>query len=576
MAEDVLAAPPPSPFQTMADNFNKLTPRQRMAGAVALALAVALLVGVWLWSRQPQYSVLFSNLAEKDGGAIVTSLQAQNVPYRVEANGATILVPSDRANELRLLLASQGLPKGGLVGFELMEGQKLGISQFHEQINYQRGLEGELARTIQSLAAVGGARVHLAIPKQTAFLRDEEKPTASVVVNLHPGRNLEPAQVAGIVHLVSSSVPKLAAEAVSVIDQRGNLLTQKRDARLAALDPTQLQYVEEVEAAYIKRVQNILMPLLGEPNFRVQVAADVDFDATEQTSETYGPNPPPNTAIRSQQTVDNQTNQPPAAGVPGALSNQPPVPATAPITTPQVPPGSASGPVPLTTNKSATTNYELDKTIQHVRRSLGNVKRLSVAVVVNHKSERNPRGDVQMTPLPEAELQRITALVREAVGFSEQRGDTLNVANAAFTEAPGPEVITISWWKDPEILALLKEAARWLVLLGVIAFVAFGVLRPLLRTVMPVPTKEEEEAEAEREAAAAAAAAAAEAAGAEGETKEPGEDDIPPEVLEAELAKMSFEKKVARARDIAAKDPRIVAQLIKTWLNGGAGAEERR
>ena len=294
-----------------------------------------MLAGVWSWSQTPNYTVLFSNLGEKDGGAVIAALGAQNIPYKVEQGGATIMVPGDKANELRLQLASQGLPKGGIVGFELMDVQKLGMSQFNEQITYQRGLEGELARTIQSISSVSSARVHLAIPKQTAFLRDEEKPTASVVLTLYSGRTLEPSQVAGIVNLVASSVPKLSPDQVSIIDQQGNLLARKRDARMGGLDATQLEYVRHVEKSYMDRIQNILLPLLGEGNFRAQVAADVDFDSTEQTSEVYKPNPTPTTAIRSQQTSDNTTNQPQPVGVPGALTNQPPAPATAPITTPQ-------------------------------------------------------------------------------------------------------------------------------------------------------------------------------------------------------------------------------------------------
>lgn len=563
--ENVATAPAPSPLQVIADNFNNMTPRQKMAGAVVLALSVAILVGVWLWSRQPEYSVLFSNIAEKDGGAILTVLQQQNVPYKVENGGGTILVPAGRANELRLTLASQGLPKGGLVGFELMETQKIGLSQFHEQINYQRALEGELARTIQSLAAVSGARVHLAIPKQSAFLREEQKPTASVVVALQPGRRLEPAQVAGIVHLVSSSVPQLPSSQVSVIDQNGNLLTTARDPRNPGLDSTQLTYVENVEQSYIRRIETILEPVLGPGNFRAQVTADVDFDATEQTSETYKPNPQPNTAIRSEQTNEARTNQPPATGVPGALSNQPPVPATAPITSPNVPGASASEPAALNSNRSATINYELDKTVQHVKRSLGQVKRLSVAVVVNYKAEKDARGTARPVALSEEEMKRVDALVREAVGFSQQRGDTLNLANTAFAEALVEPVAALPVWKDPEILAMAKEAARWLVLLLVLLVVWRGVVRPLMGAVLPPKVEAEEE-----EAPVLTPAEQLE------EAKEGGMEDIPPEVLEAELAKMSFEKKVARAREIALKDPKLVAQMMKEWLSGESKSGEGR
>jgi flagellar M-ring protein FliF len=566
MADEAEASPSPpsSPVQVVIANFNNLSPKQKMAGGAALALAIALLVGVWLWTQQPEYSVLFSNIDEKDGGAIITALQQQNIPFRVDNGGATILVPSQRANELRLTMASQGLPRGGSIGFELLDNEKLGQSQFHEQVNYQRALEGELARTIQSIGSVAGARVHLAIPKQTAFLRDEQKPTASVVLALRPGRKLEPAQVAGIVNLVAASVPELPPDQVSVIDQNGNLLARPPKNNGAQLDDTQLDYVHNVEAGYIDRIQTILTPMLGSNNFRAQVMADVDFDNAEQTSETYKPNPAPNTAIRSQQTAENISNNPGPAGVPGALSNQPPVPATAPITNPAVPasaPQSGPAAVPLNSSKTATTNYELDKTVQHVKRAVGQVKRLSVALVVNHRAEKDAKGNVKPVALTEDEVQKITAIVREAVGYDEKRGDTINVTNTAFTEDAKAEDLALPWYKDPEIIAMLKEGARWLALALVVLIVYKKVIKPLLKSVAPPepekPDEEDENVEPDM---------------ANAEEGEAGDGlDIPPEVLELELAKMSYEKKLTRARDLAQKDPRAVAQLIKEWLGGGGG-----
>lgn len=564
-AEDALPQPAGSPLAAIADNLAKLTAQQKIAAGVLLAVVIAMLAGMWMWSSQPSYSVLFSNIAEKDGGAIITALQQQNVPYKVENGGSTILVPGTRANELRLLLASQGLPKGGLVGFELLETQKIGVSQFNEQINYQRGLEGELARTIQSLAAVTGARVHLAIPKQSAFLRDGQKPTASVVVNLTPGRRLEPQQVAGILHLVAASVPELVTSQVSILDQNGNLLTRAGNGRASGLDSSQLGYVEEVESSFIKRIESILIPILGPGNFRAQVTADIDFDATEQTSETYKPNPPPNTAIRSQQMAENLSAQPPAVGVPGALSNQPPVPASAPLTTPPVPgQQTAEGNSPLNTNKSSTVNYEVDKTVQHVKRAMGSVKRLSVAMVVNNKVEKNAKGEVKSSARSDDEMKKINDLVREAVGLNQTRGDTLNLVNTAFAEAAREEVADTPIWQNAEAQAYGKEALRWLILAGVLLFVFRSVIRPLLGTVMP-PKPAESEAATDSPTTAASMAAALEA-------EQNADADIPPEVLEAELAKMSFEKKVARAKEIAEKEPKMVAQMLKDWLGGGAGS----
>jgi len=560
-------APPASLLDTVRENFNRLTPRQKVAGAVAIALCVAIFVGVWSWSKQPNYAVLFSGLSEKDGGAIISALQTQNVPYKVAENTGAILVPSQQVGELRLKMATQGLPRGGNVGFELMENERMGVSQFHEQVNYQRALEGELGRTIGSLTQVETARVHLAIPKQTAFLRDEQKPTASVVLGLYPGRVLDAGQVAGIVHLVSSSVPQLTADAVSIIDQNGKLLTTKPDPlRMAGLDPTQLEYVHEVESRYSKRINDILEPVVGSGNMRAQVTADVDFDQQEQTAETYRPNPAPEQAIRSQQISENsQTNGP--GGVPGALSNQPPVPATAPITAPSV--GAPSPSNPATTSRNSTTNYELDKTVQHVKKSLGQVKRLSVAVVVNYRTERDKKGNVHTVPLSDNELKQLNDLVREAVGYSQQRGDTVNVANAPFTQVTKTDEEQV-WWKDPENQALAREAGRYLLFFLLALVIWFAVLRPLVRTVAPPPPKPEPEPE----------------------TLGPSEDDedvlvslsqnpddpdadlLPPEVRIEEIARMSFERKLAKAREIAVKNPKVIATLLKEWM--GTNGIDRR
>ncbi|NTV09359.1 MAG: flagellar M-ring protein FliF [Zoogloea sp.] len=566
MAAEAAAAPAPSPLQQVLENIRKLSQRQKIAGAVALALGIALIVGVLLWSRQPDYVVLFSNLSEKDGGTVVTSLQQQNVPYKFSEGGGAILVPSTMVHDLRLRLAAQGIPKGGSVGFELLENQKLGLSQFNEQINYQRALEGELARTIQSISSVAGARVHLAIPKQTAFLRDEQKPTASVLVNLHPGRSLEPAQVAGIVHLVASSVPQLANENVSIIDQNGNLLTQMNNPlRMAGLDPTQLSYVKELEGSYAQRIDTILTPLLGEGNFRAQVTADVDFNQTEQTAETYRPNPAPEQAIRSQQSNETTTREAQASGVPGALTNQPPVPATAPLTTPPVA-GAAGGQnsqPPTSATKSGTTNYELDKTIEHVKKSLGQVKRLSVAVLVNHKVERDKDGKPKTTPLTDAELQRIENLVREAVGYNKDRGDTLNVASSPFVAAEKEAPPETPFWKDPDNVSLGKDLIKYLVIAGVLAFVAFGIVRPLLKTVMP-PEEAEEEDEEEGEEGDGTHATRHHAAGSD----EEGEVAISPEAA----ARMAFEEKLEKAHQLAKENPKLLANLIKEWM----GVNEQR
>ena len=538
------------PAQQALQRFNELSQRQRLAAGAAVAIAIAMLVGVWLWSRAPDYAVLFSNFDERDGGAIVTALQQQNVPYKFSPAGNAILIPSGMVHDVRLRLAAQGLPKGGLVGFELMENQKLGVSQFHEQVNFQRALEGELARTIQAIASVSSARVHLAIPKQSGFLRDEQKPTASVMVNLYPGRTMDSAQVAGIVHLVASSVPQLANDHVSVIDQNGTLLTNRPDPlRNAGLDATQLSYVREVESGYIRRIETILTPIVGQDNFKAQVTADVDFDQVEATAETFKPNPSPDQAIRSQQINEQGLREPVAQGVPGALSNQPPVPATAPITSPPVAAGGAPGgpATPVTGNRAATINYELDRTIQHTKQALGQVKRLSVAVVVNHRNETLPNGETRPEALSDDEIARITSLVREAMGFNPARGDSLNVSSAPFAASRSEALAQVPVWKDPEMVDLGKEVLKYVVILVALAFVYFGVVRPLLRTVAPPPPP----------------------------APAPEEEDEDAVVSLSHLEPANtFDGKLARAKELATSDPRVVANLIKEWM--GVNEEGKR
>lgn len=527
-------------------DFSRMSNSQKLGTLVALAMAIALFVGGFLWASEPPYGVVFANLSEKDGGQIVAALEQQNVPYKIGGGGTAIMVPADRVHDVRLRLASQGLPKGGLVGFEVMDTQKLGVSQFAEQINYQRALEGELARSIQSLGAVKGARVHLAIPKQTAFLRDEQKPTASVLVALHPGRRLDPAQVAGIVHLVSSSVPRLTTSGVSVIDQDGNLISEAGDAgKLAGLDPSQIKYVRDIEQEYKRRVESILAPIVGATNVRAQVTADIDFTQTEQVAESYKPNPNPQSAIRSQQTAETGSNTGAnAAGVPGALSNQPPVPATAPITNPPVAGSASAGnnQAPTNFSKNATFNYEVDKTVLHTKGSPGAVRRLAVAVVINHKFDPAKN---KSQPLTDTEIRQATALAQEAVGFSKERGDSLNIANVSFARIEQEAISDTPIWKDPWLLTTAKEIGRWLL---------FALIAWLLWTRAFKPLFEMFAAAARRVEAEQTAAAEAAAVGG-GETRH------------ANFGR-SYDSKISQARDLAKQDPKLVAGVIKEWVGG--------
>ncbi len=544
--------------------FMRLTMQQKLAVIVALSLVAAIVVAGWTWTRTPNYAVLYTNVSERDGGNIIASLQQMNVPYKFSESGGAILVPQQQVYELRMRLASQGLPRGGLAGFELMENQKLGMSQFIEQINFQRALEGELSRSIQSLAAVAGARVHLAMPKQTGFLRDDQKPSASVVLNIHPGRTLDANQVAGIAHMVASSVPQMSSANVSVIDQNGNLLSDEKGAgRAIGLDATQLKYVDEIEAAYVRRIEAILSPLVGPGNFRAQVTADVDFSQAEQVAETYKPNPPAEASVRSQQISEDASGRPAAAGVPGALSNQPPVPATAPLTTPPAPgtPGAAAGataPAGATAGatgapaaqaggatvmaaaggrRDATTNYELDKTIRHVRQPVGAIKRLSVAVIVNHRKETGKDGKEVTRALTQGEMKQINELVKEATGFNQERGDTLSVQNGAFASNPPQEVPETPLWKNPMVIGWALVALKYLVFAGIAAYLLFGLALPFLRRLMSsVTTVAQAPTESEEDRVRAAAA--------------------------------TYDQKIEAARSLARQEPQTAATVIKDWVGG--------
>ena len=538
---------------TMADTqfsltaFMRLPMQQKLLAMIALSIVAALVVAGWTWTRTPTFSVLFTNVSERDGGNIIAALQQMNVPFKFSESGGAILVPQQQVHELRMRLASQGLPKGGLAGFELMENQKLGMSQFIEQINFQRALEGELTRSIQSLAAVQGARVHLAIPKQTGFLRDDQKPSASVVLNVAPGRSLDPNQVAGIAHMVAASVPHLPAANVSVIDQNGNLLSSdKANGRNSGLDATQLTYVQEIEASYVKRIETILAPLVGPGNFRAQVTADVDFSQSEQVAETYKPNPPADASIRSQQVSEAGAGSPQAAGVPGALSNQPPVPATAPITTPPAPgttataTAAAAAAAQANARRDATTNYELDKTIRHVRQPVGAIKRLSVAVVVNHRKEVANDGKASFKPMSTKEMAQINDLVKEAMGYNKDRGDTLNVQNTPFAAGEKQDVAETPFWKNPTLIGWVLEGLKYLVFAGLAGYLFFGVVKPFLRKLMERATQ----MPAVREEAMSFAA--------------PGNT--------------SYDQKVEAARGLARSEPKAVATVIKDWVGGNQPA----
>jgi flagellar M-ring protein FliF len=531
--------------------FTESNAARNLALAIGAALVVALMVGAWLWSQQPDYRVLFSNYSDRDGGAIVTALQQMNVPYKFAEGGGAILVPAAQVYDARLKLASQGLPKGGGVGFELMENQKLGVSQFLEQVNFQRALEGELARSIQAIGAVQTARVHLALPKASVFVRDQQKPTASVVLNLNQGRTLDAGQVSAIVHLVASSVPELSSKSVTVVDQSGNLLSESdKPGANNGLDPAQLKYVQDLQQSIVKRIESIISPLVGPDNVRAEATADVDFSHSEQAAEVYKPNQTPNSGtIRSQQTNETGTGAATgASGIPGALSNQPPSPATAPITAAAAPSaaGATAAAAPLGANghRESTVNYEVDKTIRYVQQPMGGVKRLSVAVVVNYKRDVDKAGKVTNRALTEAEKTQISDLVKEAMGFNKDRGDTLNIANSQFAGVEAPAAVDVPIWKNPDTIQTAKDVGKYLLGAAVILYLFFAFLKPMLKKLManaPKPRVVVEERDTIVDL----------------HTSEPmGQKP------------RGYEENLDAAKTLARNDPKVVANVVKAWVDG--------
>ena len=547
VAEIPVALPSASP--SWSQRLSSLDRGQRLRlGAVAALVAIGLVAAV-MFNRQPDYKVLFSNLSDKDGGAIVAQLTTLNVPYQYAEGGGAILIPADRVHDVRLKLATQGLPKGSVTGFELMETSRFGITQFQERLNFQRGLEGELTRSIQALASVQTARVHLALPNQNGFFREQQKPSASVLVTLHPGRFLDRAQIAGIVHLVASSVPELQPSAVSILDDTGKLLSQSPDGNGNAVDVQKRMYTQQLEQQYTRRILDILEPVVGKDNVRAQVTADMDFSQTESTSEQHRPNQTPeNSAIRSQQVVESSGAQQPAqpTGVPGATSNQPMVAATAPINGANPAPVAANGQGATPGGKrESLTNYEVDKTVRVTRGSSGAIKRLTAAVVVNYQPGVAQAGQAAVPQAMSAEQQAsMLALVRETIGFSQERGDSVNLMNAPFRDDSTPPVV-LPLWKQPETIELARTLAWPLGLALFGAILILGLVRPLLKSRAPeVRSPQFEALEAEDPERPALAAPA------------------------TELQPTDSQLRLEQARQLTKQNPIAVANIVKTWVNG--------
>lgn len=549
----------PIPQNALGAGLSRLDASQKLKLGLGVLGLLAIALSLFFISRQPEWRLLYTNLSDKDGGAVVAQLSQMNVPYKHSEGGQAIMVPADKVHDTRLRLASQGLPKGSVTGFELMENNRFGMTQFQERLSFQRGLEGELTRSIQSLSSVQAARVHLALPNQNGFFREQQKPSASVLLTLYPGRTLDKGQVAGIVHLVASSVPEMNPKAVSVVDDAGALLSASPDGQAQGADTQKLQYTQQLEQTYTRRILDMLEPLVGVGNVKAQVNADVDFSLVESTSEEHKPNQTPASgAVRSQQVVEDGAgplNQP--AGVPGATTNQPPATGTAPINGAAAPLGvAANGSTAGSSRRESVVNYEVDKTVKVVREASGTIRRLSAAVVINHRSSTDRAGKTITQPIPPDQLEQMTALVRETMGFSQARGDSVNVVNAVFNVTPEMQQDPVAWWMQSENQALARSLAWPLAMLGLGLLVLMGLVRPGLKLMkssppgLPAPARSQLSTVLDEQPERAGLPAPS-SAGATGTAV------MGPETLRLEDAKR-----------LAKENPMAVANIVKSWVNG--------
>lgn len=517
-------------------------PLRRIGLVAGLVAAVAVGIGLFVWAQEPNYRPLYSRLSQQDAAEVVEALKAGNIPYRLDANTGAILVPAAQVHEVRLGLASQGLPRGEGVGYELLQrDQGFGTSQFMENARFNRALEAELARSISALNGVESARVHLAIPKQSVFIRERNQPSASVLVNLRPGRGLGESQVAAIVHMVASSVPGLEHDKVTVVDQRGRLLTRKEDNLLDAT-AQQLDYKQQLEDAYVRRIEALLTPMLGPGGVRAQVDARLEFGVEESTQELFDP---AGIAVRSEQLSEQQKEDRPVGGVPGALTNQPPQAGTL---APGEPLDDAESRL-VESSRNQTRNYEVSKTIRHSRRPLGVIQRLSVAVLVDEKDAVDEEGNPIRQPLSQEELDRISSLVQQAVGFDAERGDTISVISAPFQSQDSTErtpLLEQPWvWETGRLLLAALLALALLVF----------VVRPLLRNLFGPKQPEELEEDPELE----------QLPRAEEPLQLPGPEGENP-LLAGVPAPVSYEDALTAARQLVSQEPAVAANVVKDWL----------
>ncbi len=544
-----------------------LTVFRQIGLMLGLAFSVAIGVAVVLWSQTPSYGLLFAGVAEKDAAQILEELDKMNVDYHIDGSSGAIMVPADDIRMVKLKLAAQGLPKSDGLGYELLDKEVgFGTSKSVEKVRFQRALEGEIARTIMNIENVKSARVLLALPRQSVFVRKRKKPSASVTLQLYHGRTLEKGQVQAIVHLVASSVPLLEAGQVTVVDQKGHLLNANNSTSEMYLTSRQFEYKKQLEEHLMERIENILMPIVGADGMRSQITADVDFTVTERTQEMFNPDLP---ALRSEQTEEQQSTLSAVQGVPGALSNQPPPAGVAP----EQALGQGSGGnqenseqtsvTPTSSNKSATRNYELDKTITHTRLATGVLRRLSVAVVVDNQQLLSTDGSVSSRPYSQEQINRLSNLVKQAVGFDASRGDQVTVSNVAFRAAdvlePLPE---LPFWKQSWFFDVMKQVVAVLVVL----LLVIGVLRPVMRSLVARPEDAQQDDVEVSDADAVRYDENGKPIAALGNDQEVDIKSLETEDLLLLDAPQSYERRLEYVQKLVDEDPKLVAQVVKTWV----------
>lgn len=534
----------------------QITRRIGLMSMIALAVAAGLLV--FFWSQKPDYAALYTGLDEKGTAEATDLLRTAQIPFKIDPATGAITVPQSSLYDARLKLAGSGLTDSGRMGFEVMEKDPgFGVSQFVESARYQHALETELARTISSLRPVREARVHLAIPKPSAFTRQREAASASVVLELRGGNALERSQVDAIVNMVASSIPDLSPERVTVVDQSGRMLTISDPNSDAALNAAQFDQVRRQESSYNQRIRELLEPMTGPGRVNPEVSVDMDFSVTEEARELYNGDPP---KLRSEQVSDSSTAAAGPQGIPGATSNTPAAGAPAQPAAPASGANAqqAAAATPTESAKSATRNYELDRTLQHTRQPAGRIKRVSVAVLIDNVPRPGAQGKITDQPLSPAELTRIEGLVKQAVGFSAERGDTVSVMNAPFVRTAADAQEGPGWWEDPRV----RDALRLLLGAAVVLALAFGVLRPALRQISgPAPAAAGKNGRTEPQTASVSIL----------------QDDDPMLALAQDTASIgahapaialpdAYEERLRLAREAVRADSKRVAQVVKGWV----------